>query len=107
MIDMYMSPRQEAVSMMINNNVQPGVGAHRSEQAQHQGNAPAAGSGSAGSGNDLVNLSNATSLIARSAGMTSPERQAKIQSLTDQVRSGQYQTDPAALTQALVSSMFA
>jgi len=54
---------------------------------------------------DEVDLSGASNLISLSAGMVSASRAAKINSLTAQVQSGQYQVDAGQVAQALVQSM--
>jgi len=54
---------------------------------------------------DTVRLSSASDLIALAKNTQSVERQAKIASITAQVRSGSYRVDPQAVSQALISSL--
>ncbi|MGA2183740.1 MAG: flagellar biosynthesis anti-sigma factor FlgM [Bryobacteraceae bacterium] len=54
---------------------------------------------------DQVDLSGASSLVALSAGMMSASRQARIDGLTAQVQSGQYQVDAGQVARAMVKSM--
>lgn len=60
------------------------------------------------SGNgDTVSLSGVSNLIGSNKAEVSPERQAKIDSLTAQVRSGQYQANPGDVSRAIVQDMLA
>ena len=54
---------------------------------------------------DQVDLSGAVSLVSLSAGMVSASRQARIDHLTFQVQSGQYQVDAGQVAGAIVNSM--
>lgn len=54
---------------------------------------------------DNVTLSSASNLVSAAKNATSVDRQAKIASLTAQVRSGSYQFDAQAVSQALIKSL--
>jgi flagellar biosynthesis anti-sigma factor FlgM len=54
---------------------------------------------------DSVRLSNASDLIALAKNAQSVERQARIASITAQVRAGSYRVDPQAVSQALINSL--
>lgn len=58
---------------------------------------------SAGFGTDLVNLSNASSLISLAKGSTSADRATKLASLAAQVSSGTYRADAADVGKALIT----
>ncbi|HLH01602.1 MAG TPA: flagellar biosynthesis anti-sigma factor FlgM [Bryobacteraceae bacterium] len=54
---------------------------------------------------DNVTLSSASNLVSAAKNAQSTERQAKIASLTAQVRSGSYRFDAQAVSQALIKSL--
>ncbi len=54
---------------------------------------------------DTVKLSNASSLVALAKTVTSSDRQAKIASLTAQIRSGSYQVNAGQVSQAIISQL--
>ena len=54
---------------------------------------------------DSVNLSSASDLVAMAKSAQSIDRQQKIATLTAQVRSGSYQVDNQAVSQALIESL--
>jgi flagellar biosynthesis anti-sigma factor FlgM len=56
---------------------------------------------------DTVSLSGITNLIGSNKAEISPERQAKIESLSAQVRSGQYKVDSGDVSRALMQDMLA
>jgi flagellar biosynthesis anti-sigma factor FlgM len=80
-------------------------GAQNAEQAQAASGTPSGQRAQNGLDQDQVDLSGASSLVALSAGMVSASRQAKINSLTVQVQSGQYNIDAGQVARAMVNSM--
>lgn len=54
---------------------------------------------------DQASLSSATNLVAQARNATSPERQAKLAALTQQVRSGNYQGDTLQAGQGMVHEL--
>ena len=56
---------------------------------------------------DTVSLSGVSNLIGSSKAAISPERQAKIESLAAQVRSGQYQVNSGDVSRAMIQDMLA
>jgi len=64
----------------------------------------AAGGTQSGTSTDTVKLSNASALIALAKTSSSPAQQAKLQTLSSQVGSGQYQAESAQVSQALVAA---
>ena len=57
------------------------------------------------SGADQASLSSASNLVALARTATSADRQAKLQSLTQQVQTGSYQGDTGRAGQAMVSEL--
>lgn len=54
---------------------------------------------------DTVSLSGVSNLIALAKADSSPDRQAKINSLSDLVRSGQYQTNVSDISRSMVQDL--
>jgi flagellar biosynthesis anti-sigma factor FlgM len=61
--------------------------------------------GQPGTDGDQVDLSGASNLVALSTGMVPASRQAKIDQLTFQVQSGQYNVDAGQVASAIVNNM--
>lgn len=75
----------------------------RSEAAQSPGVESRGGSSaSGGASNDLVSLSNASSLVSLAKGMMPADKQAQFEAISAQFRSGQYQADAPGVSQAVV-----
>lgn len=86
-----------------NGAVDSAASSTRSDAAQSSGaesrlasSAPASGSA------DRVSLSNATSLLSLAKGMMPADKQAKLESVAAQFRSGQYQADAPGVSEAIV-----
>jgi anti-sigma28 factor (negative regulator of flagellin synthesis) len=60
----------------------------------------------AGSDQDQAYLSSASDLVSLSAGSVSSTRQAKIDTISQLVQSGQYNVDAGQVASAIVDSMF-
>ncbi len=58
--------------------------------------------GAGGAGGDLVQLSNASSLVALAKGMIPADKQATFDAVSAQFRGGGYQPDTAGMSQAIV-----
>jgi flagellar biosynthesis anti-sigma factor FlgM len=56
-------------------------------------------------GGDQVTLSAGSNLVAQAKGSTSPDRQAKIAALKQQVQSGTYKPDLADVSRAIVGEL--
>ena len=80
-------------------------GARNTAQTQTVAGTQTGQRGQTGIDRDQVDLSGASSLVALSAGMVSASRQARIDGLTAQVQSGQYQVDAGQVARAMVKSM--
>lgn len=80
-------------------------GALNTAQTQAANSTRAGQSGQTPLDRDQADLSGASNLVALSAGMVSASRQAKIDGLTAQVQSGQYQVDAGQVARAMISSM--
>jgi flagellar biosynthesis anti-sigma factor FlgM len=98
--------------MTINNN-QPPDASRLSDLAldQTQGSSRAtgtsastpAGTGST-AGDDLISLSNSSSLVQQALQSSSSARQARVQELKALVQSGQYEPDASAVSSALIDA---
>ncbi len=84
-----------------NGAVDSSSASNRSELVQNQ-SARSGASSTAGAGADLVQLSNASSLVALAKGMMPADKQAKFEAVGAQFRSGAYQADAPGMSQAIV-----
>lgn len=91
------------MSIQVNHSTLEGVGGQTSVTSSQspaaKGTAPL--SSTDGSAGDTVSLSNASTLVALAKGVPA-DRQAKLNALAAQIRSGQYQVNVNDITRAIV-----